>query len=60
MIGKVGSSADDEEINMKCANLSQKLNSLLLTLNEESECNISTEKEGGDEMLEVGPNYFLY
>jgi hypothetical protein len=37
MIGKIGSSSTDTEIDEKCANLSQKLNSLLQTLQEETE-----------------------
>lgn len=37
MIGKLGTSAADTEINEKCATLSQKLDSLLQTLQEETE-----------------------
>lgn len=37
MIGKLGTSAADSEINEKCATLSQKLDSLLQTLQEETE-----------------------
>lgn len=57
MIGKIGSSSTDTEIDEKCANLSQKLNSLLLTLKEETE---DTENEPPspstpeDEEIEVG------
>lgn len=47
MIGKMGSSANDLEINAKCANLSQKLSSLLLTLNEETDCDIPTDCDLG-------------
>jgi len=37
MIGKLGASSQDAEIDEKCATLSQKLDSLLQTLHEETD-----------------------
>jgi hypothetical protein len=46
MIGKIGASAPDSEIDEKCATLSQKLDSLLQTLHEETEnINYSLDEE---------------
>jgi hypothetical protein len=46
MIGKIGASSTDSEIDEKCANLSQKLNSLLQTLKEETEVEADPESGG--------------
>lgn len=48
MIGKLDSSSPDSEIDEKCATLTQKLDSLLQTLNEETE-----EEEEEEDTMEV-------
>jgi len=55
MIGKIGSTSSDTEIDEKCANLSQKLNSLLQTLQEETE-GVESEPSSppANEEIEVG------